>query len=676
MVLKIRDNSSSAISSRGSPTNSSAPPSSSACSSASGTPRQANTTHDAELLSRLLLAAGTFNGHLPPGVDIGAMLSSLHYSDAATMNSPLPRLAEPSLSLSQPSPDTFNRILEIMPTRFQASQAIAYYFARCDILHVVFRPHFDAQALDFWQSGAIPDPHWLATFLCVTANGLLAMEDDEAERCQMPTGDGRGLLARSWLDGALQALFSGDFLKTPSLEAIRAVVLLNQFWTTWEAGKHLASATSFNTSVVACAFELNLHRDPDELAQRYSPLEAEERRRVWWALVSIDSLSRSLLGKTYAPLDPSSITTRFPSHLPDEAFSPSGDFDFSFAPHSGSNGMVTVIAIHSVSVIMHKISKAVGARHRPRHSAVRGLHDELQALEVANSHALHPTVIQSESLTDTSNRALFQALLSLAFVRLHRAALAKSPHDSPSPTADSSWHRSICLQHCNKLLNSFEGSAGTNSIAQLLISLATASAAITLAIDLLESPYENTSEETRSSLSILISVFEGPNWPSSSARVLRRAAVIVRHLSVQSEQPRPNTGNSGGAPSFSASGHDHARSVSDSPSERSYANLPHSAFLLFPPQNASQDGHYFSPNPSEQSLASFTDYYPGESYEYSSDSYAYQSAGNEQMLRLVLDAEPCQPLLKPWLHSQFGDENWGWATPAAISTPLVHSLFS
>ena len=46
------------------------------------------------------------------------------------------------------------------------------------------------------------------------------------------------------------------------------------------------------------------------------------------------------------------------------------------------------------------------------------------------------------------------------------------------------------------------------------------------------------------------------------------------------------------------------------------------------------------------------------------------------MFKLMLDAEPAEPLLKPWLTSQFGDVSWGWATPAVGSAPLVHSLFT
>lgn len=44
----------------------------------------------------------------------------------------------------------------------------------------------------------------------------------------------------------------------PSVEGIRAIVLLNQFWAGFEGGRYLQAAVSFNVPVIAAAFELDL----------------------------------------------------------------------------------------------------------------------------------------------------------------------------------------------------------------------------------------------------------------------------------------------------------------------------------------------------------------------------------------------------------------------------------
>lgn len=142
------------------------------------------------------------------------MPNKLKEQEALLSAEPLLHLAEPTSLHSRPSPEAFTALLQLMPTRRQATAAIDVFFARVDpLVHVVHRPRFEAQCELFWKSGSTDDPHWLATFLSVTGNGLLAMEDgEEAAAHSMPSGDGKGLLARSWLDGALQALCSGGTL--------------------------------------------------------------------------------------------------------------------------------------------------------------------------------------------------------------------------------------------------------------------------------------------------------------------------------------------------------------------------------------------------------------------------------------------------------------------------------
>ncbi|KAK4699797.1 hypothetical protein P7C70_g6460, partial [Phenoliferia sp. Uapishka_3] len=332
----------------------------------------------------------------------------------------------------------------MMPTQHQAATSIASFFERSDIFHVVFRPRFDAQCLEFWETGAYPDPHWLATYLAVMGVGLLAMDDEASTSCLMPTGDGRDLLARSWLENSLQALTLGDFLKHPSVESVRAVVILNQFWATWEAGHHLQSAISFNTSVIAAAYDIQLHLDPDGLSsQPFTPLGAEERRRVWWAMVTVDSLARTFLGKTYSPLlEPCATSTRLPSHLPDEAFTSSGDFDFSFNPSSGSRSMALVNTIHSLTLLHHKISHLVLSS--PSSDQIMRHHEELQVIDVEHHSSYLPEKNTSEDFSPRSTMSsIVRALLSLAFVRLHR-----SPTSQTTSTSDLAWHRALCRQHC------------------------------------------------------------------------------------------------------------------------------------------------------------------------------------------------------------------------------------
>lgn len=109
--------------------------------------------------------------------------------------------------------------------------------------------------------------------------------------------------------------------------------------------------------------------------------------------------------------------------------------------------MTSVIALHSTAVVLAKITKLIAGSYRPSGTEIVRLHEELQVEEVASSPALQPTVLLTESLGEASVRAIQQALLSVAFIRLHRSCLGTSLNDMASP--DGVWHRAVCLQHCS-----------------------------------------------------------------------------------------------------------------------------------------------------------------------------------------------------------------------------------
>lgn len=136
--------------------------------------------------------------------------SQLVEADARLPVEAVAHLAEPTSLLARPTPEDLQRLMQLMPTHRQATAAISSFFQRVNpLLHVLHRPTFDAQCGGFWKNGATNDGRWLATYLGVCGNGLLAMSEDEAAASSMPINEGKGLLVRSWIDGALQALCSG-----------------------------------------------------------------------------------------------------------------------------------------------------------------------------------------------------------------------------------------------------------------------------------------------------------------------------------------------------------------------------------------------------------------------------------------------------------------------------------
>lgn len=144
-------------------------------------------------------------------------------------------------------------------------------------------------------------------------------------------------------------------------------------------------------------------------------------------------------------------------------------------------------------------------------------------------------------------------LLSYAFLRLHRSCLGSSMLKDTSEEAV--WHRDVCLEHCSKIIIHFlkisfqsyfrsdvifasflsDILMNTGDTLQVLqnhtfhffSSLFIGSAAITLAIDLLDSPFHPSMDPTRIQLSQLISNLEQKGWEN---KLDCRLATILRHL--------------------------------------------------------------------------------------------------------------------------------------------------
>lgn len=254
------------------------------------------------------------------------------------------------------------------------------------------------------------------------------------------------------------------------------------------------------------------------------------------------------MGKTYSPIDLSLISTRLPSHLPDEAYLPTGDFSFSFTPASTSNYTGIVGVTHSICVVIARTGKLLNGRSGASEDELAGLHEELQIIEAGMPGVDFQSV--EEGVGEGSIMA--RVLLSYAYVRLHRSCLGSSVLEDTSQ--ENLWHREVCLEHCSKFKHVFCQTYCLSSDLSLFCdlfltdtlmisydslptlqnhafhffsSLFVGSAAITLAIDLLDSPFHPSMDPTRMQLSQLISNLEPKGW---NHKLDLREAIILRHL--------------------------------------------------------------------------------------------------------------------------------------------------
>lgn len=89
-------------------------------------------------------------------------------------------------------------------------------------------------------------------------------------------------LANEWLELSSSALAAGRFLERPTLEAIRALLLLATHYVALSPGDNGGAGIAYLVLTMQCCVQLKMHRDPEKSPGRYSAGEAEDRRRVFW----------------------------------------------------------------------------------------------------------------------------------------------------------------------------------------------------------------------------------------------------------------------------------------------------------------------------------------------------------------------------------------------------------
>ncbi|KAI1323769.1 hypothetical protein F5Y16DRAFT_382820 [Xylariaceae sp. FL0255] len=141
----------------------------------------------------------------------------------------------------------------------------------------------------------------------------------------LPTTECRERLNRERTDLATQfqesierALGRADYLNSTSIEVIQALALY-----TCCLRSHNGSRASWSllSLPIRLAQGHNLHQDGDGTRSRFTPYEAELRRRLWWQLIVLDCRAAEDRG-TNTMIARGSYNTRLPHNINDDEFGP------------------------------------------------------------------------------------------------------------------------------------------------------------------------------------------------------------------------------------------------------------------------------------------------------------------------------------------------------------------
>ncbi|KAJ9477151.1 C6 transcription factor [Pseudozyma hubeiensis] len=109
-----------------------------------------------------------------------------------------------------------------------------------------------------------------------------------------------------FLSAAYQSLRLCSFLSAPTLQTIHSQLLIGAYLLNTERA---ASFWPLLGSVARQAQSIGLHVDPYKMKPDWDPVEADTRRRLWWAVVHQDVILSSIFGR---PLGITRFSCRFP----------------------------------------------------------------------------------------------------------------------------------------------------------------------------------------------------------------------------------------------------------------------------------------------------------------------------------------------------------------------------
>ncbi|KAH8928749.1 hypothetical protein BT69DRAFT_1346414 [Atractiella rhizophila] len=496
--------------------------------------------------------ARTFCAALPQAYGLSTTIPS------SGSNQPAPGADTAASSLARLSyaseTATVKDALKCMPLLEQANSALSYYFSYVDwYLHACHTPtfHFQMQRLreTAEKNPDAVDPFFLAVYLSLCGVGLAMMPSSRARRDGFPVDKDK--LANTWLEGAMIALTAGKFLDTPTLDAIRALIIINAYFVFMATGESVNGGISILTMAVQLAVQLGLNRDPDRMDKKFTYLEAEDRRRIFWTLFHLLTLSSSSLGRTWSNFDMEAIDVKLPDDMNDEDFSKKEfkDAEQTVKKTSKKETVMTSLLIRiRIAQVAVKISKRAFGIKGVTYSEIFQLDSQIREIEdnlppfylLKFDREDYWNIIPPSDHVTASEMRTYMIWIGLAqeYIRIHRPYLILGYHN-----AEYAYSRSQCLKYSKIILAISRMPAMKQKWGGLTYKVI--SGAIILGIELLQNPEAPDAKLLRSNLSLAKQQLE---FFADVSSLGRRGSKVLQFL-----EEKDNTRRNSAAPPSSKS---------------------------------------------------------------------------------------------------------------------------
>ncbi|KAH6608893.1 hypothetical protein Trco_002239 [Trichoderma cornu-damae] len=198
----------------------------------------------------------------------------------------------------------------------QATFLWSVYLENVDpLLKIIHVPTMEAILRDARRNPEKLAPGHETLVFAVYFAALVALEDNEV---QINLGASKDELFTLFRFAVEQSLAKANFLNTSDFAVVQALTLFLQVVRRHDESRFAWSLTSL---LIRIAQGLGIHRDGTNFG--LSPYETEQRRRVWWAILTLDFRSSEEMGTDLIVAD-GDFDTQFPSNINDADITPTG----------------------------------------------------------------------------------------------------------------------------------------------------------------------------------------------------------------------------------------------------------------------------------------------------------------------------------------------------------------
>lgn len=335
-------------------------------------------------------------------------------------------------------------------------------------------------------------------------------------------------LTQEWLELASGSLACGHFLESPTIEAIRPLLLLSVYYVCLSPGDDGSSGVAYIALAVQCGLQLGLHRDPSKSPGRWNAFQTDDRRRTFWLMYSVDQVISTTFARGYTLLHARNIDTKMPADVPDELMGTP-------EPAVPCDNMISHLIIRmKLAQLAERISDVAYGINPVTYAQIMELDKEVSQYEAdIPSYYDFATFETIQDPLRAARILTIKLCVAQERLRLHRPYLARSLTDETYAKS-----RFICLDCSRVILKILANPICATPWCGLLYKAICS--CIVLGIDLIQLPNGPDAPSHRAYIDNALHTIEAH---AKASTVCRRGLKLIRLLLSKdplSDQPRPD----------------------------------------------------------------------------------------------------------------------------------------